>query len=199
MAAIGYVRVSTTDQNLDRQYALMKKYNVEKIFEDKASGKTLNREGLDAALNYLRAGDTLYIESFSRLSRTTVELLQITKQLEHMGVRLVSAKESLDTETPTGKLQLTMIAAVYQFEREIMLERQAEGIACAKEKGVYKGRKPAKKTPELMLAMKGWADGTLSSKDAIRISGVQRSTFYKKCKEYGYSKDKDQKCHLEIN
>ena len=105
MASVGYVRVSTTDQNLDRQYALMEKYNVDKIFEDKASGKNLDRKGLDAALSYLRSGDTLYIESFSRLSRTTVELFQITEQLEKMGVRLVSVKEMLDTHSPTGKLQ----------------------------------------------------------------------------------------------
>ncbi len=191
MASVGYVRVSTTDQNLDRQYALMEKYNVDKIFEDKASGKNLDRKGLDAALSYLRSGDTLYIESFSRLSRTTVELLQITERLEKMGVRLVSVKEMLDTHSPTGKLQLTMIAAVYQFEREIMLERQAEGITCAKQKGAYKGRKPKELTPELKLAMKGWSDGTLSAKDAVRISGVQRATFYKKCHEYGYAKEKE--------
>lgn len=188
MAKIGYVRVSTTDQNLERQYALMEKIGVDKLFEDKMSGKTLNRDGLQAALKYLRSGDTLYIESFSRLSRTTVELLKLTTQLDEMGVRLVSSKENLDTDTPVGKLQLTMIAAIYQFEREMMLERQAEGIAIAKQKGVYKGRKPAEKTPELMLAMKGWAEGSLSAKDAVRISGVQRSTFYKKCKEYGFCK-----------
>ena len=138
MASVGYVRVSTTDQNLDRQYALMEKYNVDKIFEDKASGKNLDRKGLDAALSYLRSGDTLYIESFSRLSRTTVELLQITERLEKMGVRLVSVKEMLDTHSPTGKLQLTMIAAVYQFEREIMLERRQKELLVQNKKALIR-------------------------------------------------------------
>lgn len=138
---VGYVRVSTVEQNEDRQLITMDKYNVEKIFQEKVSAKDTNRKQLNAMLDFVREGDTIVIHDFSRLARSTKDLLTIVDLLEKKNVTLVSAKENIDSSTPTGKLMLTMIGAINEFERTNLLERQKEGIAIAKEQGKYKGRK----------------------------------------------------------
>ncbi|MBU5289975.1 recombinase family protein [Paraclostridium bifermentans] len=138
---VGYVRVSTVEQNEDRQLITMDKYNVEKIFQEKVSAKDTNRKQLNAMLDFVREGDTIVIHDFSRLARSTKDLLTIVELLEKKNVTLVSAKENIDSSTPTGKLMLTMIGAINEFERTNLLERQKEGIAIAKEQGKYKGRK----------------------------------------------------------
>lgn len=138
---VGYVRVSTVEQNEDRQLVTMDKYNVEKIFQEKVSAKDTNRKQLNAMLDFVREGDTVVIHDFSRLARSTKDLLNIVELLEKKNVTLVSAKENIDSSTPTGKLMLTMIGAINEFERNNLLERQKEGIAIAKEQGKYKGRK----------------------------------------------------------
>lgn len=139
MANIAYVRVSTVEQNEARQVEALKAHNIDKWFTEKVSGKNMNRPQLEAMLDYVREGDTVYIHDFSRLARSTKDLLAIVEQLQNKGVHLVSNKENLDTSTPTGKLMLTMIAAINEFERENLLERQREGIAIAKEQGKFKG------------------------------------------------------------
>ena len=138
---LGYVRVSSADQHEERQIEALEKYGIEKWFTEKVSGKDMNREQLQAMLDYMREGDTVYVEDFSRLARSTKDLLEITEMMKKKGVKLVSLKENLDTGTPMGQLMLTMIGAIAEFERQNILERQAEGIAIAKKKGVYKGRK----------------------------------------------------------
>jgi len=144
---LAYIRVSTIEQNEGRQLEAIKKYNIDKIFIDKASGKDTNRPKLKELLEYARSGDTVYIESFSRLARDTKDLLDLVSKLDNKVIKLISLKENLDTSTPTGKLMLTMIGAINTFEREIILERQREGIAIAKQAGKYKGRK-AKEVPD---------------------------------------------------
>ena len=139
MAHIAYVRVSTAEQNEARQIETLKKHNIDKWFTEKVSGKNMNRSQLEAMLDYVREGDTVYIHDFSRLARSTKDLLTIVEKLQNKKVHLVSNKENLDTSTPTGKLMLTMIAAINEFERENLLERQREGIAIAKEQGKFKG------------------------------------------------------------
>lgn len=139
MAHIAYVRVSTAEQNEARQIEALKKHNIDKWFTEKVSGKNMNRTQLEAMLDYVREGDTVYIHDFSRLARSTKDLLTIVEKLQNKKVHLVSNKENLDTSTPTGKLMLTMIAAINEFERENLLERQREGIAIAKEQGKFKG------------------------------------------------------------
>lgn len=139
---IAYVRVSTVEQNEARQIESLKKYNIEKWFTEKVSAKDTNRPQLQQMLNFAREGDTIYIHDFSRLARSTKDLLEIVEQIKNKGINLVSNKENIDMSTPTGKLMLTMIAAINEFERTNLLERQREGIAIAKRKGVYKGRKP---------------------------------------------------------
>ena len=141
MAAVAYVRVSSADQNEVRQIEALQKYNIDKWFTEKVSGKNMSdRKQLLDLLDWVREGDTVYVLDFSRLARSTKDLLTITERLSAKQVHLVSLKENLDTSTATGKLMLTMIAAINEFERQNLLERQAEGIALAKTRGAYKGR-----------------------------------------------------------
>ena len=138
---IAYVRVSTIEQNEARQVEALEKYGIEKWFTEKISGKDINRPELKNLLDFVREGDTVYVHDFSRLARSTKDLLDIVDLLNRKKVHLVSNKENLDSSTATGKLMLTMIAAINEFERTNLLERQREGIAEAKKNGVYKGRK----------------------------------------------------------
>lgn len=129
---VAYVRVSTEEQNEARQIAGLEKYDIEKWYIEKISGKNTDRPKLKEMLDYIREGDAVYIHDFSRLARSTKDLLDIVEQLNAKGVTLVSNKENIDTSTPTGKLMLTMIAAIAEFERTNLLERQLEGIIEAK-------------------------------------------------------------------
>ena len=142
MANIAYVRVSTVEQHENRQVESLKTHNIDKWFLEKVSAKDTNRKELQSMLDYVREGDTVFIHDFSRIARNTKDLLTIVETLEARSIRLVSEKENIDTSTATGKLMLTMIGAINEFERACLLERQREGIAIAKREGKYKGRKP---------------------------------------------------------
>ena len=136
---VAYVRVSTVEQNEARQIEGMSKYNIEKWFTEKVSAKDTNRPQLKAMLDYVREGDTIYIHDFSRLARSTKDLLEIVEELNRKNVNLVSNKENIDSSTASGKLMLTMIGAIAEFERQNLLERQKEGIEIAKREGKFKG------------------------------------------------------------
>lgn len=136
---VAYVRVSTVEQNESRQLEALEKHNIDKWFTEKVSGKDTNRPQLQAMLEFVREGDTVYIHDFSRLARSTKDLLDIVELLNKKGVSLVSNKENLDSSTATGKLMITMIGAINEFERQNLLERQKEGIAIAKRQGKFKG------------------------------------------------------------
>ena len=138
---VAYVRVSTVEQNEDRQRGALQNDGIEKWFVEKVSAKDMNRPKLKEMMNFVREGDEVYVEDFSRLARSTMDLLNIMKTLDEAQVKVISKKENLDTSTPQGKLMLTMMAAINEFERAIILERQSEGIALAKAAGKYKGRK----------------------------------------------------------
>ena len=187
---VGYVRVSTLEQNPARQEEIMRSFGVEKVFSEKVSGKDTNRPIFKEMLSFLREGDTLYVESFSRLSRSTRDLIDTVNVLGERGVALVSDKENIDTTTPQGRLVMTVFAAIYQFERENLLERQAEGIAIAKKEGKYKGRKPIPLTDSSLHVAGRWSAGELALKDAISLSGMSEATFFRKCKLAGISKGK---------
>jgi len=141
---IAYVRVSTIEQNEARQLEALQKKDIDKWFTEKVSAKDTKRPQLIAMLEFAREGDTIFIHDFSRLARSTKDLLDIVEKLKTKGIHLVSNKESIDTSTPTGKLMLTMIGAINEFERQNLLERQKEGIAIAVREGKYKGRKEVK-------------------------------------------------------
>lgn len=136
---IGYVRVSTVEQNVSRQVEALRRFDIDKWFIEKVSGKDTNRQELRKMLDYVREGDTIYIHDFSRLARSTKDLLEIVEKLKEKNVSLISNKENIDTSTPTGKLMLTMIGAIAEFERQNILERQREGIEIAKREGKFKG------------------------------------------------------------
>lgn len=185
MAVIGYVRVSTKEQNEDRQLTIMEQYKVEKIFSEKISGKNTDRPELQKMLDYVREGDTLVIESYSRLARSTRDLLNLVSQLNDKGVNLISSKENIDTSTPQGRLMFTIFAGLAEFERECTLQRQAEGIAEAKKKGVYKGRKPIEvNDSEFEKVYNSWKANEITAVKAMELLNLKPNTFYRKVKSY---------------
>ena len=187
MSNIAYVRVSTAEQNEARQIEALKKHNIDKWFTEKVSGKNMNRPQLEAMLDYVREGDTVYIHDFSRLARSTKDLLSIVEQLQEKGVHLVSNKENLDTSTPTGKLMLTMISAINEFERENLLERQREGIAIAKEQGKFKGGQVKKIDDKTFNAVyEQYKRRELTKGQMAQKLHISRPTLDKMLKERGF-------------
>ena len=181
---IGYVRVSTVDQNEARQIEALKKYDIEKWYSEKVSGKDLNRPELQKMLDFAREGDTIFIHDFSRISRSVKDLLSLIDLLEAKKVHLVSVKENLDTSTPAGRLMLTMIGAINEFERANLLERQAEGIAIAKAKGKYKGRKAIEINEAFIEGYNKYFARKLSKSALAKELGVSRPTLDKLINEY---------------
>lgn len=163
---VGYVRCSTVEQNEERQLRMMAERGIDPahIFTDKASGKNTDRPAFHKMMNYVREGDTVVVESISRIARNTRDLLGIVEQLTAKGVEFISIKEQIDTTTPQGKFMLTVFGALAELERENILERQREGIAIAKEQGKYKGRKPIDADPEQLAAVCAqWRAGELTA------------------------------------
>jgi len=181
---IAYVRVSTTEQNDARQVEALKAYNIDKYFSEKVSAKDTNRPELQNLFEYVREGDTVYIKDFSRLARSTKDLLEIIEKLDNKKVKLISLKENLDTNTPTGKLMLTMISAIYQFERENLLERQKEGIEIARQAGKFKGRKQIDRPDNWEAIYSKWKQRGLTAKQAMAELNLKTNTFYKLVKEH---------------
>ena len=175
MALVGYARVSTGDQSLEVQLRALAECN--KVFQEKVSGASDDRPQLTLLLDYVKEGDVVMVTKLDRLARNTRHLLEISEFLQHKQVALRILNLGIDTSTPTGKLMLTMIGAIATFERELMLERQAEGIELAKRRGVYKGRKPtamAKGNEVLALVAKGLPRTEIAKRTGISISSVQR-------------------------
>ena len=179
---VGYVRISTKGQNTARQDELMERLEVERIYTDRMSGKDTERPGLQEMMNFVRVGDTVVVESFSRFARNTQDLLNLTSALKAKGVQFVSQKESIDTNTHAGKFMLTVFAGLVEFERETILERQAEGIAIAKAEGRM-GR-PKKEIDNFESAYLDVKEGKISASKAARQIGISRSTWYRKVHEY---------------
>lgn len=194
---VGYVRVSTVEQNEARQLVTMKKYNVEKIFSEKVSAKDTKRPKLQELLSFIdnfyefnkhldeekKQKLTVVIHDFSRLARSTKDLLEIVELFEDKNVNLISAKENIDTSTPTGKLMLTMIGAINEFERTNLLERQREGIAIAKAEGKYKGRKEVK-IDNFEEYYNKYKNRELNKSQLAKELGVSRPTLDKLIKDH---------------
>lgn len=176
---IGYIRVSTQEQNTLRQEVLMETLGVDALYLDRTSGKDTNRPELKKMLDYVRKGDTVVVESISRFARNTRDLLDLVEQLATKEVEFVSQKEAIDTATPTGKFMLTVFGAVAELEREYILQRQREGIEIAKAQGRYKGRKPIS-SPDFDKITAQWKRGELTAVQAMRRLGMSKSTFYRK-------------------
>ena len=179
---IGYIRVSTLDQNTARQEVLMESLGVDEIYIDRMSGKNTDRPELKRMMQYVRRGDTVIVESISRFARNTRDLLDLVEQLTAKGVEFVSKKEAIDTTTPTGKFMLTVFGAVAELEREYTLQRQREGIAIAKEQGKYTGRKPIQ-APNFERVVTQWRSGELTAVEAMKKLKMSKSTFYRRVKE----------------
>ena len=179
---VAYIRVSTEGQNTARQEEAMKGLGVERCFIEKISGKNTDRPQLKAMMDFVREGDSLIVESYSRLARSTHDLLEIVDALSKKGVAFVSLKENIDTTTPQGKLMLTIFAGLAQFERECLLQRQAEGIAIAKANGVYKGRKPVDTPDNWEEVIEEWKSGKITAVEAMKETGLTKATFYRMAK-----------------
>ena len=151
------------------------------MYVEKASGKNTNRSELKAMLDYVREGDVVVVESYSRIARNTQDLLSIVSQLTAKGVDFVSQKEQVDTSTPAGRLMLTIFAGLAQFERECLLDRQAEGIAIAKQEGRM-GRPEIRPCDDFAAIVKEWQDGKMTAVEAMKQAGMTKATFYRKVK-----------------
>ena len=173
--------MSSKDQNLDRQLAALKKEKVFRIFTDTVSGSSTQRPGLDGALNYVRAGDQLIVVSMDRLARSLIDLHRLVDELTERGVSVKFLKEgqvySKDS-TPVAKLMLGLLGSVAEFERSIIRERQAEGIAKAKARGVYKGRAKVLNEEQVMQA-RTWVGEGIPKAEVARRLGIGRTTLYK--------------------
>ena len=181
---IGYVRVSTVEQNEARQLESLKGYDIDRWYTEKVSGKDLNRPELQKMLDFAREGDTIYIHDFSRISRSVKDLLSLIDLLEAKKVHLVSVKENLDTSTPAGRLMLTMIGAINEFERANLLERQREGIAIAKAKGKYKGRKAIEIDKSFIDGYQRYLARKINKLQLAKELGISRPTLDKLIEQY---------------
>lgn len=192
---IGYIRVSTKEQNTIRQELLMQDLGVEKIYIEKISGKNTNREQLKEMLGYVREGDVVVVESISRFARNTKDLLELIEILEQKKVNFISKKETIDTSTPQGKFMLTVFGAMAELEREYILDRQKEGIAAmpldektgkkvSLKTGKTTGRPNAEYPSNWNEVYNQWKNGDIKAVKAMELLELKKTTFYKLVKQY---------------
>lgn len=176
MAKVGYARVSSIDQSLDVQIDRLS--DCDKIFQEKWSGTTDKRPALQECLRYLREGDQLIITKLDRLARSTLHLCKIAEQLEQEGIDLIVLDQSIDTSTPTGRLLFNVLAAIAQFETEIRAERQREGIAKAKQRGVQFGRQAALKEEQIQELQQSRQEG-VKIKELMERYSLSKASIYR--------------------
>ena len=169
----GYARVSTADQRLDRQSDMLLEYGVDELFTEKMSGTKKNRPELDRLLMQLKPGDTVVVESLSRLGRSTKNLIELVELFQDVGVHLVSMKESIDTSTSAGRMLFTLMSAIAQFERDIIAERTAEGLKAARARGRMGGR-PRVKKEKMAHALNLYISGEYTLKEIEDLTGVKK-------------------------
>ncbi len=174
----GYARVSTEQQNLDRQLDALKKYGCDLIYNEKMTGTRRDRPELTKLLDRVTEGDTVVIESLSRLGRSTKDLIELTEIFEKKGVHLVSLKESIDTSTSTGKLLFTLMSAIAQFERDVIADRTREGLRSARARGRTGGR-PRTDPEKVKKAVKLYNTGQYSVREIEELTGVKKATLYR--------------------
>tara|TARA_Y100000310_G_scaffold152483_1_gene151965 strand:+ start:10706 stop:11272 length:567 start_codon:yes stop_codon:yes gene_type:complete len=177
----GYARVSTVDQNLDNQLEKLNNVGCDRIYSEKVSGKDTNRPEFQKLMDHVREGDTIAVWKIDRIARNLKDLLTIVEELKERGVTLKILSQNIDTTTPQGKMFLSMLGMFAEFERDLLLERQREGIAIAKEKGKYKGRKGV--DPALKEQVIEQYNNGVKPKAIIEQTGLGRSTVFKIIKE----------------
>lgn len=175
---LGYARVSTESQNLDRQIDALKRYGVDIIFNEKMSGTKRDRPELKKMLDHMSSGDTVVIESLSRLGRSTKDLIELTELFNSKGVNLVSLKESIDTNTSTGKLLFTLMSAIAQFERDVIADRTIEGLNSARARGRVGGR-PRIDSSVVSKAVKLYNTRQYTYKEIEGLTGIKKATLYR--------------------
>ena len=175
---LGYARVSTLDQNLDRQIDMLNQYGIDKLYTEKMSGTKRNRPELAKLLSHMDEGDTVVIESLSRLGRSTKDLIELVELFHTRGVQLVSLKESIDTRTSTGKLLFTILSALAQFERDVIADRTREGLNAARARG-HSGGRPKTEQRKISQAIKLYQTKQYSVREIEELTGVKKSTLYR--------------------
>lgn len=175
----GYARVSTEQQNLNRQLDMLRDYGVDRIYQEKITGTTKEREELKKMIASLREGDEVVIESLSRLARSVKDLLELIDEITSKGASLKSMKENIDCETATGRLLINLISAINQFERDIISQRTQEGLASTKKRGTTLGR--PKIDSSKIENVKELVNGGMSISEACRVEGISRAYYYKSC------------------
>ena len=174
----GYARVSTLQQELVRQLDIIKKYNCTEILTEKMTGTKADRPELNRLKDKVRNGDTLVIESFSRLGRSTKNLIELVEWFENKGVKLISIKENFDTNTPQGKLMLTVFQAFSQFERDLIVQRTKEGLESARARG-RKGGRPKVKDKNIEKALNLYNSREYSISEIVEMTGISQATLYR--------------------
>ena len=175
---LGYARVSTDTQSLDRQIDALNNYGVDELLTEKMTGTKRSRPELDRLIDKMREGDTVVIESLSRLGRSTKDLLALVELFNERGVVLVSLKENIDISTPTGKLLVTVLSALCQFERDLTVQRTNEGLTAARARGRKGGRPPADKKA-IEKALKLYDAKAMSISEICEVCGISQGTLYK--------------------
>ena len=181
---IGYARVSTADQNLERQLDMLRQAGAEIIFQEKMTGTKRDRPELNKLLSHIAPGDVVIVESLSRLGRSTKDLIELVELMRENGVQLVSMKEQIDTGTSAGKLLFTLMSAIAQFERDVIAERTREGLRAARARG-RRGGRPRCDQRKLQQAVKLYEAGQHTIAEIEELTGIKKATLYRACKNIG--------------
>ena len=178
---LGYARVSTSDQNLDRQKDALEKYGIDRLYCEKMSGTKKSRPELDRMMHEIEDGDTIVIESLSRLGRSVKNLAELMEVFNSRNIRLISLKETIDTTSSTGRLLFTILSSLAQFERDVLVERTREGLSAARARGRYGGR-PRTNEAAVKKAVALYQTKQYSLKEIHQLTGVSASTIYRAVK-----------------
>lgn len=179
----GYARVSTKQQDLIRQIDMLQNYNCTEILTEKITGTKSDRPELNRLKDKTRSGDTLVVESFSRLGRSTKDLIELVEYFENKGVKLISIKEQFDTNTPQGKIMLTVFQAFSQFERDLIAQRTQEGLESARARGRVGGR-PRVKDSFIQRALNLYDSKEYSIQEIVKMTGISQATLYRYIQKY---------------